>query len=130
MADNDTLSGGTGNDTLIGGDGADLLSGGSGADHFVFKGLQEMKGDVIQDFERGIDRVDLSGIDANTNANAPGDQAFSGIVALFTGHAGELMLTKAGSDLLVSGDVNGDKVADFQLKLAGLQTLTVADFIL
>ena len=31
---------------------------------------------------------------------------------------------------IVQGDINGDKVADFQVQLAGLQTLTAADLIL
>ena len=31
---------------------------------------------------------------------------------------------------IVQGDINGDKVADFQIQLAGLQTLTAADLIL
>ena len=66
---NDFLSGSTGNDTLIGGAGDDKMFGGSDADKFVFelasdsgKGLGNR--DVITGFERSIDKLDLSQIDA------------------------------------------------------------------
>ncbi|NDW01325.1 DUF4214 domain-containing protein [Salipiger sp. PrR002] len=55
---NDTLSGGAGDDVLIDGPGQDRLSGGSGADVFVF--TADGQTDRITDFERGIDRLDLS----------------------------------------------------------------------
>ena len=54
---NDTLSGNAGNDTLSGGTGNDSLTGGAGSDSFVFApGFGQ---DVVQDFEDGIDMVDL-----------------------------------------------------------------------
>lgn len=64
----DVLEGGTGNDLLEGGTGADTLLGGMGADRFVFGGLDararlpvyDTQGDVVADFEAGIDRLDLS----------------------------------------------------------------------
>ncbi len=31
---------------------------------------------------------------------------------------------------MVEGDINGDKVADFQIELTGLKALTKGDFIL
>lgn len=65
---NDLLVGGTGNDRLIGGDGNDLLEGQHGRDTLVggagrdwFR-LERWRGrDWIQDFEDGIDRIQLSG---------------------------------------------------------------------
>jgi hypothetical protein len=48
----DTLSGDEGNDTLIGGEGNDTLIGGPGADTFI-----AAPGDVIRDYEVGVDRV-------------------------------------------------------------------------
>jgi Ca2+-binding RTX toxin-like protein len=76
-AGNDTLRGGGGNDVLAGGDdddvldggtGADTLHGGAGADRFVFGALDararvpvyDTQGDVVADFQGGIDRLDLS----------------------------------------------------------------------
>ena len=78
----DTLNGGGGNDRLIGGDGVDYFIGGAGSDIFVGE-INATKSaaksgpvsiDVILDFERGVDKIDLSGIDANTKV--AGDQAF------------------------------------------------------
>ena len=61
MGHNDVLSGGAGDDHLIDGRGNDILFGGSGADVFVF--TPDGKSDFIEDFEVGIDRIDLSGWD-------------------------------------------------------------------
>jgi hypothetical protein len=47
-----------GNDTITGGKGADLLTGGAGRDTFVYRDLNH-GGDVIRDFQRGVDRLDL-----------------------------------------------------------------------
>lgn len=65
----DTLSGGSGNDTLAGGTGADRMTGGAGADVFVFSSPNDSTypssgalRDVIVDFQTGVDRIDLSGI--------------------------------------------------------------------
>ncbi|MGJ8583680.1 MAG: calcium-binding protein [Marinosulfonomonas sp.] len=54
----DTLSGGAGDDLLVDGAGSDILLGGQGADVFTFH--DDGATDVIQDFERGVDRLDLS----------------------------------------------------------------------
>lgn len=56
----DRLRGGDGADTLIGGAGADRLLGGGGADVFVME--VDGGGDVVLDFEVGIDRIDLSAL--------------------------------------------------------------------
>jgi hypothetical protein len=65
---NDSLYGGQGNDTLIGGDGNDFLSGdlgndsltgGNGSDQFVLAAGKG--GDVITDFQDGVDFLALSG---------------------------------------------------------------------
>ncbi|MDB5686844.1 MAG: hypothetical protein JWR77_1433, partial [Rhizorhabdus sp.] len=68
------------------------------------------------------DKVDLGGVYGGTFK-------FLGSGA-FTGHAGELHYGVSGSDLLVSGDVNGDGVADFELKLIGIATIEAGDFVL
>jgi len=56
---NDVLIGGAGNDFLDGGAGGDVLVGGAGADRF-FIGTHGNDIDYIRDFERGIDRIQLS----------------------------------------------------------------------
>lgn len=55
---NDTLYGGDGADVIYDGSGSDLLVGGAGADIFVFEA--DGASDTIQDFEAGVDRLDLS----------------------------------------------------------------------
>lgn len=74
--DDDILSGGLGNDMLLGGLGNDVLTGGAGADTFIFQAMSEMpKADRITDFQQGLDKIDLSAIDANPFV--AGDQSFS-----------------------------------------------------
>lgn len=128
---NDSLAGGGGNDTLEGGVGADTFSGGAGADTFMFRnGDLSMTGDRILDFKSAEgDKINLRGIDANTNIS--GDQNFVFIgTSAFHKVAGELRFEVANGVSTVSADVNGDGVADFQLILPGVGTLQSADFFL
>ncbi|WP_262299381.1 M10 family metallopeptidase C-terminal domain-containing protein [Microvirga sesbaniae] len=124
----DVLSGGSGDDILIGGSGRDVLYGGSGADTFVFTSTGQSRGssiDTIKDFIRRSDHIDLRSIDAN--AKVAGNQAFSFIGrSEFTGKSGQLKFVNG----VVSGDVNGDKVADFQIKVTNLTSLSKGDFYL
>lgn len=66
-AGDDRIAGGAGDDRILDGDGADQLYGGEGADVFVF--AADGLSDRIDDFEKGVDRIDISawgasGIDA------------------------------------------------------------------
>lgn len=54
------MNGGSGADILFDGGGTDRLTGGSGADTFVF--AEDGSLDFVQDFEVGIDRLDLSAL--------------------------------------------------------------------
>jgi Ca2+-binding RTX toxin-like protein len=64
----DRLDGGTGRDRLEGGEGNDLLTGGTGRDTFVFaSAFRENQGrDTITDFEAGLDRIELRGVDPDS----------------------------------------------------------------
>jgi parallel beta-helix repeat protein len=131
-AGNDVISTGAGNDMLQGGSNVDTMTGGAGADLFVFKSVAESKpgaGDLITDFAPGADKLDLSAIDANTKVS--GDQAFAFLgVGTFTGHAGELRIDHTDpSKTVITADINGDKIADFQVTLTGHVDLTSGDFI-
>lgn len=124
----DKLYGQDGNDTLFGDLGVDLLYGGQGADTFYYRTVGESVAgatDIIGDFTRAHgDKINLSGIDANTNLG--GDQAFSFIgSAAFSSTAGELRY--AGN--LLEADVNGDGTADFQVQL-NVASLQSDDFLL
>ncbi len=138
---NDVLSGGSGDDALFGGLGRDRLYGGGGADRlyndkgrdvFLYRAIEESQGasiDTIAFFKAGKgDLIDLSRIDANTNAKK--DQAFVLGGSEFTGLAGELIQHSEGADTRIEADVNGDGVADFSILLTGHVFLTSADFIL
>lgn len=130
----DSIDGGAGNDIIIGGTGEDILSGGSGADRFVYEvvsdsGVGKGNRDRILDFTRGSDLIDLSAIDANSTA--AGNQSFSFIGnSAFHNVAGELRYANG----ILSGDINGDGVADFQIQIsAGNGTpppITASDIIL
>ena len=127
------LSGGLGNDTLVGGLGRDVLTGGGGNDVFDFNragdSIRGVNRDLITDFRVGEDKIDLSGIDANTKI--AGDQGFAFIgAALFHHVAGELRAIQYLGHTYVCADVNGDAVTDFQLDLQGKLALKGADFIL
>ncbi len=124
----DRLEGGAGRDRLIGGDGADRLFGGTGKDRFIFLDPAETgigaARNSIRDFARGADLVDLSRIDADTTRS--GNQAFDFRgAAAFSGDAGELRFA-AG---ILSGDVDGDTRADFQIEIAGIARLGDADIL-
>lgn len=127
---NDRLEGGDGNDNLTGGLGTDKLFGGAGADTFVFTALNDsVKGaarDTIFDFSHSQhDKINLSGIDANGSAGGEGVFSFVGSDA-FGGTRAELRY----ADGILSGDVNGDRVADFEIKVATPIPLVKGDFIL
>lgn len=126
---NDRLTGGTGNDILIGQGGADILQGDSGADTFRYLQASDSTvayRDTIKDFNaRQKDIIDLKAVDANENAR--GDQSFDFIGnRAFSGKAGELNFRSG----LLSGDTDGDRVADFQIKLMGVTSLSAGDFLL
>jgi serralysin len=163
----DTIDGGGGADTIVSGRDSDQIWGGQGADTFVFDHFLDSSMfnvlssvtrpdgnyttgagvDVINDFLVGTDKIDLSGIDANSTIS--GNQAFQLIpqsielVEEFTGQAGQLRLTETsvspGPDrpglffTSVQGDIDGDGFADFTLQVVNpfsMDALSAADFIL
>ena len=124
---NDKLYGGSQNDRLTGGLGIDRLEGGDGADKFCFESIAESSQsarDTIIGFS-GVegDRIDCSVVDANTLI--AGNQAFTFIGSAPFAAAGQLRLSNG----VISGDVNGDAIADFGL-IVGAVTLQNSFFIL
>ncbi|MGH6736813.1 MAG: calcium-binding protein [Methyloceanibacter sp.] len=129
---NDILDGGPGSDSIRGGRGKDSLFGGSEADLFDFDSIKEsVKGsnrDVIHDFERGIDDIDLRGIDAKKGVSSNNAFKFIGKQD-FHDKKGELRYEDKGSKVIVQGDVNGDGKADFEI-LVKVGALSAGDFLL
>ncbi|MBX9458229.1 MAG: M10 family metallopeptidase C-terminal domain-containing protein [Rhizobium sp.] len=128
----DTLAGGDGNDVLSGDAGGDLLSGGAGKDVFLFSRITDSSRraqDVIADFTRGDDVINLRRIDADEDARR--DQSFDFIgKQKFSKEAGELRYEVKGGDTIISGDTDGDGKADFQLLLDDFGKMKAGDFIL
>ena len=127
------LIGNDGANVITGGAGIDKLTGGKGADTFVFAtgdtGATAGHRDLIADFEVGIDKIDLSKIDAN--AKVVGHDAFIFVgSSAFDGQAGELhvIYDAVHNVTIVEGDTNGNKVADFGIELSGKIDLSAADF--
>ena len=131
----DTMNGGSGVDDLRGESGKDTMTGGTGADFFDFFKLTDSvagsQRDVITDFAPGSDQIDLRDIDADTSTAGDDDFIFIGRTG-FGGHAGELRygFNKLAGITIISGDVDGDGKADFQIELTGLHTLAAGDFFL
>ncbi|PAX08173.1 M10 family metallopeptidase C-terminal domain-containing protein [Sphingomonas lenta] len=155
----DRLEGGAGADRLNGGDGLDLMIGGAGADLFVGEitatkvvgKIGAVSVDMVADFEAGLDKLDLSGIDAN--ALVDGDQAFSFIRSANPKNAGELALRSfgnvnaaesvlgfdidgvdgaspyAGQVTVLLGNVDGGE-PDFALVLFGTRSVALDDLLL
>jgi VCBS repeat-containing protein len=124
-----SLTGGAGADLIAGGGGADVLAGGLGADTFVFTATSDSAPtarDVILDFGTG-DKIDLSGIDANTGL--AGDQAFT--LSNQMGHAGDIaVFYNAASDrTVVSLYVDNSGQAAAILDLVGDHPMTASNFI-
>lgn len=129
---NDSLVGGAGNDRLVGGRGKDVLSGGTGNDLFDVDALNELGTssrtcDVITDFTRGQDKIDLSSIDAKTNLS--GDQAFQ-YVSAFSANAQAFQVRYSGGFVYLN--IDADNSAEYQIQLTGSvpASLTASDFVL
>jgi Ca2+-binding RTX toxin-like protein len=130
----DILDGGEGADTLLGRQGRDAMTGGTGADIFVFgtgdSSATRSQADAVSDFSKADgDKIHLRGIDA-VEATAA-DEAFAFIgTGAFTGTAGQLRFETVAGATLVQGDTDGDKIADFFIRLDGAVPLAAGDFVL
>ncbi len=100
---NDTLLGGRGMDELEGGSGYDTLIGGAGADIFLFHAGGQR--DQINDFESGVDVVDISSF---------------GLTGL-----GDLTVDDSSGSLVLSFDTGEELV----LRGLTLADVTAADFL-
>jgi Ca2+-binding RTX toxin-like protein len=153
------LNGGNGNDILIGGDGIDWLTGGAGDDIFIAEvnnttvssRFGQISMDVILDFGLGNDRIDLSGIDANSlmaghqtfnwvgqaNGHRTGDLSYGTFGNI---NAAENALgidldgldgpsTLSGPVTVIFGNTDADNDADFALVMMGKHDLDPAQFI-
>ena len=150
------LDGGAGNDRIAGGDGVDFMTGGAGSDTFVAEinatTVASKTGpislDLVLDFTRGADKIDLSGIDANSSMAGHqqftfvGNAAGKGAGELSIQHFGNMNAAEkalgmeidgvdgdspfAGPVTVLFGNVDGG-APDFAMVLVGTQTISTAD---
>jgi len=129
---NDILNGNFGDDRLNGGAGRDTLTGGLGIDTFIYLATDESGvginlRDTIVDFASGIDKVDVTAIDADSGV--AGNQAFTFIGAdAFTAlgqarYAGGLLEFN-------NNNITGINIADMQILLPGPLALLGTDILL
>ena len=132
----DTLIGGKGADTLIGGNGGDVLVGGTGADLFRIGAIDEtglvgLAVDRIRDFSHALgDRIDLSGIDANTAT--PTEDAFTFIgPGGFGGFSapGQARYVQIGNATYLQLNTDADAAAEAAIQIGGLVALVAADLV-
>ena len=131
-AGNDRLEGGAGKDVLEGGLGKDDLYGGADEDVFVFRSAAESptlaRADMIWDFASGQDKIDLSHMDADSTTE--GVQSFTGLLAEGESFSAAGQLRFDARAQVLSGDTNGDGVADFVVRFSGdAIALTNDDFL-
>jgi Ca2+-binding RTX toxin-like protein len=128
----DTLLGGTGDDVLTGGSGRDVLVGGRGADKFVFNaatqsGTTYQTADLIRDFQSGVDKIVLTGIDADTTT--PGIQTFTAPSDVMNPAPGSIYLQVGSFGCIANFNTDNDATPEFVLVVAGAGLIPSSDFI-
>ena len=138
-ASDDRLTGDGGDNVLWGLAGSDTLRGGGGADRFVFGSevhFRDFLGqlddpDVVRDFSHDEgDRIDLHAIDAIRRNGQSDAFTLIGSDAFRPGVAGELRVVEQDGVFTISGDRDGDAVADFEILVRSDAPLTADDFVL
>nr|WP_217345447.1 cadherin domain-containing protein [Noviherbaspirillum sp. L7-7A]MBV0879728.1 cadherin domain-containing protein [Noviherbaspirillum sp. L7-7A] len=123
----DTISGRNGNDTLRGNGGRDTLTGGAGNDTFVYLAVTDSPAsgnwDLITDFTRGADRIDLTALLGTT------DLLWGGTTPTANG----VWYTVNGTTISVFVDTNGaPATAEMRIDLQNMASgtvLTASDFL-
>ena len=134
---NDRLLGGWYNDKIWGGVGADYIDGGGGNDSFIYASVSDSTPSAFGapatydeiNWTSIYGEIDLSRIDANTTAAAPGDDrfSFSPFSDVFTG-AGQLRIERHDDrSFNVLGETTGDGVADLMIRVSGSVYLEASD---
>jgi Ca2+-binding RTX toxin-like protein len=135
------ITGNNAANTLNGGAGIDTLIGGAGKDTFVFSSItdsdtKEALSDVITDFVRGHDKINLSAIDAFSSSGFNDTFIWKGITGFNSKTKGEVRYEKfdnAGTTndyTMVWIDNDADTDVEMAIRLTGLYDLAASDFIL
>jgi len=122
----DFLNGLAGDDIIVGGFGADRLLGGTGSDTFRMLDLRDTN-DSVADFQTGIDKLDLSALDADGSTAT--DDAFVWGGTTRTAHG--VWLASDGQNTMVFADTDGNiDTAEFMVKLLTVSTIAAGDVML
>lgn len=130
LGGNDRITGTQFADTIDGGAGKDTMTGLGGPDTFVFRKLGESgpkaaQRDVITDFKRGTDVIDLSEIDAI--AGTPRNDAFAFIgQAEFTA-LGQVRVWQNGKHAIVEVNAKGSLAPDMSIQLSNVKASQIGD---
>ncbi len=114
----DDLYGGDGSDVLDGGAGRDRLNGGNGSDTFVLS-IDKTFGstsslDVIQDFELGVDKIDIKPILSSRDSSLTENGIYNSVLLQNTNNGRILLVDPLGNgDFQEFADIRG---ADFTLQ--------------
>ena len=126
---NDRLKGGWGDDSLTGGSGADQLRGDFGRDTFTFLAVSDSATgaeDKILDFQRGIDTIDVSAIDAVAGDTDDGFTLdIDGVFAV-----GEIRQSVDGKTVILEFNTEGDETAEMTIEVSGKGALSIDDFVM
>lgn len=131
-----TISGGRGDDVITGSLGRDIMSGDAGRDTFRFETIADTgnsiaAADIIRDFQKGQDVIDLSTIDASSVLRGNNSFVFAGMGSSFgSSSSGEIKYAHVNGQTVIYGDTDRDSPPEFQIVLDGIHTLTASDFIL
>jgi serralysin len=125
--------GGSGTDSLIANQAANQLTGNGNVDTFKWMAGADAgigaAADTIMDFAAGIDKIDLSGVDAISGTSP--DDAFTFIgTGAFTNSAGQLRYEVTGGHAHIFADLDGNGLADMEIIVNNVGMLTGTDFIL
>ena len=106
-------------DTLWGGNGRVVYGFSDRAD---FTPMGSLVCDVICDFTRGEDIIDLSGL-----AKSLGGALHFSTARSFSGGYGELIFDQRNNYGFLLGDLNGDRNADFRIRVDGVASFAASD---
>ena len=130
----DTFKGDSGPNWFQGGSGRDVATGGAGRDLYDYDRTSDSltgsaSRDVITDFAHNSDKIDLTGIDADTTRRRQPGVPLGGHGR--AGHApGDLGYFRSGGNTIVLGSIDADSASEFQIQLTGIVNPTAADFFL
>ena len=133
--------GGGGNDTFYGDNAANWFQGGGGKDTFTGGSRRDLYDynltsaspvgagrDVITDFDHLVDKLDLSGIDAD--ATIAGNQAFRWVGTDALTGPGEVGAFTSGGNTIVRMSTDTDIASEAEIQLNGIVRVSAADFYL